>query len=287
MDIRNFITFNSVVEVGGFTKAATYLNYAQSTVTLHIKELESHYNEQLFDRIGKKNTLTPFGEKLYEKTKGLVEQYQYIIEMNNKNKPVEVLRIGVYESLLKYRLYDLINEYKYKHPNVDIILQHGNCVELRDMVLNGKLDLTFHIEEKQEYLGLVSKILCEEKFSIIFPKDNGIDMLYEHNHTVYLTEKGCSYRKVFEAYLIEKDAIWDRIIETGSIDMIKQYVSIGLGYSLVPSITVKDEGKRLNIIDLDTKKILYTQVVYHKNKNIFPSMKEFIDLVEFYSKDWK
>lgn len=287
MDIRNFITFNTVVEEEGFTKAATYLNYAQSTVTLHIKELELHYNEQLFDRIGKKITLTPFGEKLYKKTKDLVEQYEYIINMNNKNKPVEVLRIGVYESLLKYRLYDLINEYKNKHPNVDIILQHGSCVELREMVLNGKLDLTFHIEENQEYLGLISEILCEEKFSLIFPKDNGIDMLYEHNHTVYLTEKGCSYRKMFEAYLIDKDAIWDRIIETGSIDMIKQYVSIGLGYSLVPSITVRDEDKRLNIIGLDTKKALYTQIVYHKNKYIFLAMKEFIELVKINSTKWK
>ena len=69
MDIRNFMTFNTVVEAGGFTKAANHLNYAQSTVTLHIKELEKHYEKLLFDRIGKRIYLTQFGKLLYEKTK--------------------------------------------------------------------------------------------------------------------------------------------------------------------------------------------------------------------------
>lgn len=287
MDIRNFITFNAIVERGGFTKAATFLNYAQSTVTLHIKELELHYNEKLFDRLGKNVFLTSFGEKLYKKSNRMVEEYKYIINMNNENKPAEVLRIGVYESLLKYRLYDLVHEYKMKYSDVDIIIQHGTCCELRDMVLNGKLDLTFYLEEEREYLGLKSEILCTENFSLIFPKDNGKEMFYETNNTIYLTEKGCTYRNVFESYLNEKNAIWDRIIETGSVDMIKQYVSFGLGYSLVPSITVRDENEMLTVIDFQYKNSLYTQIAYNKNKNIFPAMKKFIDIVKERSKEWK
>lgn len=288
MDIRNFITFNTIIDAGGFTKAAIRLNYAQSTVTLHIKELETHYNEQLFDRMGKRIFLTSFGAKLHEKSKRLVGEYVSILEMNNKDKPFEVLRIGVYESLLKYRMYDLIHEYKTQYPHVDIIIHHGICKKLRNMIRNGELDLTFQIEPIKEFSGLNVETLCEEKFSLIFPKNNGIDILHKSHQTIYLTEKECSYRMMFEDFLNNQGVIRQHIMETGSVDMIKQYVSFGLGYSMVPSVTVRDEKdkKGLEVMDFGNEEPMYTQLVYHKEKYVFPAMERFIKLVKQYAYEW-
>ncbi|MCT4507798.1 MAG: LysR family transcriptional regulator [Tepidibacter sp.] len=288
MDIRNFITFNTIVDTGGFTKAAIRLNYAQSTVTLHIKELETHYNERLFDRMGKRIFLTSFGTKLHEKSKRLVEEYKSILEMNNKDQTCEVLRIGIYESLLKYRMYDIIHEYKTKYPHVDMIIHHGTCKKLRDMVRNGELDLTFQIESSTEFSGFNVDVLCEEKFSLILPKNNKIDILHKSNQTIYLTEKGCSYRMMFEDFLNNQGIIPEHIMETGFVDMIKQYVSFGLGYSMVPTITVTDEKDKeeLEVLDFSNESPMYTQLVYHKEKYIFSAMEAFIKLVKYYAKNW-
>ncbi|WP_081833402.1 LysR family transcriptional regulator [Geomicrobium sp. JCM 19055] len=38
MDLRNIITFQSIVKLGSFHAAAETLNYAPSTVTMHIKK---------------------------------------------------------------------------------------------------------------------------------------------------------------------------------------------------------------------------------------------------------
>lgn len=40
MELRHLITFKTIVEKGGFKRAAEYLDYSQSSVTVHVKELE-------------------------------------------------------------------------------------------------------------------------------------------------------------------------------------------------------------------------------------------------------
>lgn len=287
MDIRNFVTFNTVVETGGFTKAAKHLNYAQSTVTLHIKELEKHYDELLFDRIGKKIYLTQFGKVLYEKTKVLVEEYEFIVNLGNNNVN-EVLRVGVYESLLHYRIYDLIQNYKMQYPNVDLIIRHGTCSELRNLVSKGELDLTFQMEPKKDFSDLKATILIEEKLCFIFSKGNGFESMNKKNQTVYLTERDCTYRKLFENYLSENRIAKQHTMETGSVEVIKQYIACGLGYSLVPEITVRDDlsKERFEIIEYQGSEPIYTQIVYHKDKYVFNAMSNFLEMLELYSKDW-
>ncbi len=288
MDIRNFMTFNTVVEAGGFTKAANHLNYAQSTVTLHIKELEKHYEKLLFDRIGKRIYLTQFGKLLYEKTKILIADYEFVLNIGNNNVN-EVLRVGVYESLLHYRIYGLIQNYKMKYPNVDLIIRHGTCSELRNLVSEGELDLTFQMEHKRDFTDLKSTILVEEKLCFIFPKGSGLESMHKKNQTVYLTEKDCTYRKLFEKYLDDNRIAKQHTMETGSVEVIKQYIACGLGYSLVPGITVRDDSskEKFEIIEYEGSEPMYTQIVYHKDKYVFNAMANFLEMLESYSKDWR
>ncbi len=288
MDIRNFVTFNAVVEEDGFTKAASRLNYAQSTVTLHIKELEKHYDKPLFDRIGKKVFLTTFGQALYRQSSGLVASYHSILNIGDDGEVREVLRIGVYESLLRYRIYDLIQVFKQAHPHVDLIMHHGTCPSLGQMVRDGELDITFLLELDRPFADLHSELLCEEPFSLIFPEGKGKETFHQANQTVYLTEQECTYRLLFEDYLHSQQALKQHTMETGSVDLIKQYVGCGLGYSMVPTVTVKNPRDRegLSIVPFDNEEPMFTQLAYHKEKNVFPAMADFIDLVETYAKEW-
>ncbi|MEK1829435.1 LysR family transcriptional regulator [Priestia megaterium] len=40
--------------MGSYTRTGEELGYAQSSVTTHIKKLEDHYGQKLFERTGKK-----------------------------------------------------------------------------------------------------------------------------------------------------------------------------------------------------------------------------------------
>ncbi len=288
MDIRNFITFNAIVSYSSFTKAAKALSYAQSTVTLHIKELEKHYDEPLFDRIGKKIMLTEFGRELYQRTTHLEKDYQDILALRETTLPVKTIRIGGYESILKYRLYDLVKNFSRLHPNVNLSIYYGNCAELRQMVRDGALDIAFQLENETEFSQLKSISLIEEKLCLVLPPNSDLSVLHSENLAVYQTEKVCSYRKIFERYLTAQKINPQSVTETSSVDLIKQYVSYGLGFSLLPEVTVRDksEQERLTILPFETDVSLYSQIIYHKDKHTFPAMESFIDLVKDMAETW-
>ena len=49
MELRNVKTFIKIAEIGNFSKAATELGYAQSTVTMQIQTLERELGVSLFE----------------------------------------------------------------------------------------------------------------------------------------------------------------------------------------------------------------------------------------------
>ena len=77
-------------------------------------------------------------------------------------------------------------------------------------------------------------------------------------------------------------------METDSLEVIKQYVLCGVGISLLPVITVKEEitSGKINHVPLELSNPLLIQVAYHKGKNISPDMKEFLNLTLETTQDW-
>jgi DNA-binding transcriptional LysR family regulator len=63
----------SVVDSGGYAKAAEHLHKSQSTLTYNIKKLESLLGVTVFELKGRKAALTPTGELLYRRAKTLLE----------------------------------------------------------------------------------------------------------------------------------------------------------------------------------------------------------------------
>jgi DNA-binding transcriptional LysR family regulator len=63
----------SVVESGGYAKAAERLHKSQSTLTYAIKKLESLLGVKVFELKGRKAVLTPTGELLYRRARTLLE----------------------------------------------------------------------------------------------------------------------------------------------------------------------------------------------------------------------
>ena len=64
MDLKNLRTFQTVVQEGGFNKAAEKLNYTQSTITFQINQLEQELGLRLFEKIGRRMVLNQAGQQL-------------------------------------------------------------------------------------------------------------------------------------------------------------------------------------------------------------------------------
>src|SRR5262249_20416805 len=67
--------FNRIVERGSISAAARDLRLPQSTVSRHLKTLETYVRARLIERTTYSLTLTDEGARLYEKSRGLVEEF--------------------------------------------------------------------------------------------------------------------------------------------------------------------------------------------------------------------
>lgn len=74
ISIDQWTTLVSVVESGGYAKAAELLHKSQSTLTYAIQQMEKLLAVKLFEIRGRKAVLTPTGELLYRRGKALVDE---------------------------------------------------------------------------------------------------------------------------------------------------------------------------------------------------------------------
>jgi DNA-binding transcriptional LysR family regulator len=74
ISLEQWAALVSVVESGGYAKAAQQLHKSQSTLTYAIQKLEDLLGVKAFEIRGRKAVLTPTGEVLYRRGKALVEE---------------------------------------------------------------------------------------------------------------------------------------------------------------------------------------------------------------------
>jgi DNA-binding transcriptional LysR family regulator len=290
MDIRNFRTFKKIVETGSFSKAAEQLGYAQSTVTFHIQSIEGYYRRPLFNRVGNAVELTDFGQNIVGQVDALLDAYEAVEGASALDMaPQGSIRIGTPESLLLYRLYDIIREYKQEYPQVEIVISIDLCPAIRDKVVKGDLDIGILLQPEYQYNQLNIKLLKKEEMCFVAPPDyTGDDFLPGSSQMVLYTEKECTYRDVFQNYLQGQKFYPTNVLETGSVEVIKKYIQYGMGISYLPLYTVQEDARqgKLRIKKHDSPVEFYSQVVCHKNKWMSPAVQAFVNMCSERAKGW-
>ena len=85
LDSRKLLAFTTLAKLGSFTLAAHELHLTQSAVSHAIKSLEQELACRLFDRLGRRVTLTPAGKQLLE------HAHRIIVEMQNARNGLAIL----------------------------------------------------------------------------------------------------------------------------------------------------------------------------------------------------
>lgn len=284
MELRHLITFKTIVNKNGFNKAAEHLGYAQSSITTHVKELEKELGRPLFDRLGKRVILTHFGEQYLPYANQIIELYEQSLTIDKE--PQGDLTIGISESLTICRIPLILLEFKQKYPKVSLYVKSLENYDVTKSLQSGDIDLALILENKnwtQEELYIEE--LVRERMVFISPHSKG-DTL----NTALYSDLRCSYKSVFDDYIISNELYIKDSIEFQSIEAIKQCVKNGLGVSLVPFFSVKEElknglfkGEKVS----NQQNSLSTYLTYHKDKWLSPSITSMIELVQKHAKTWE
>lgn len=261
MDIRNIKTFQTIIKLGSFQRAAEELQYGQSTVTMHIQKLESDLGVRLLER-GKKLQMTEAGRLFHQKADQLVKDYDYLHATMTELIQGEagVVRLGSMEPTASYRLPHILGPFLAQYPKVQLSIQIGNTTVLHQMLSEGLVDLVI-CTTPETGVGQSFEPLFIEELALLLPSRHPLASQEEiylrdlQNELLLMTTAVCPYRKKLESSLLEKGGSPYRGMEISNMAALKYYVQAGFGVAVVPVITAvpPPEGTVLKkIADLDT-----------------------------------
>lgn len=290
VEIKHLQTFLTAAKTLNFTQTAKILDYAQSSITAQIKSLEEELGTSLFERLGKRIYLTKAGIALTqyaEKIIRLDEEMRHAVTGDNELHAF--LTIGAQESQCTYRLPKILKAFKVLHPQVELIFKPVHTSEIaKSLLQTDHIDLAFITDTRKILSTIHTETLLKEDLVLVASPThhlNTTEMLTLEEiaqETILLTEKGCSYRTQFENKL-QQDGIYPRhVIEFVSIEAIKQCVMAALGISLLPRMVVEKELTSGALIELPIPLNLnpiYTEIAWHKDKNIPSYLNDFIEIV--------
>ena len=285
MDLRGLMTFSKIAELGSFSKAAEYLGYTQSAVSIQMKELEKELNVRLFDRIGKKIYLTEQGKEALEKAGHIILLSQRLKDIAPQDELSGKVRIGTLASLYTPLFLPILESFHRAHPHVEIMVKLGVTKELIELLQANKVDLILTLDTPYHFPNWM-KISEKIEQCVLFASANhplaskeslSVDDILQEEFI--LTRTDCNYRRSFEEILQSHNKSVKPYLEIDDMHTIKTFVAQSRALSLLPKITIKKElnAEIFSVLDMEEIQIeLHTQLFCHKYKWLTPAMKEFI-----------
>ena len=290
MDIKNIKTFLLASEFKNFTKAAEEQNYVQSTVTTQIKQLEQELGFPLFDRIGKKVSLTAFGEEFLPAAYEIIKAVEKAVSIANCGENAKgSLRVGITESLMLEVMPRLLPKFKKKYKNVELSLKTAHTFELLEELRHNSLDLLFvakNIEPDSDVKCCYKNdeeivVICSPQHPAARGEKIKLKELFGYDFLVTEREGFC-YQKLKN--MAEDSGENLKIaIEVDSVYVIAELIKKGMGLGFLPEYYVRKEIESGNLVipEVELPKQKYcSQILAHKNRWISPFMKGFIDLIK-------
>ncbi|MBW5445802.1 LysR family transcriptional regulator [Cohnella sp. CFH 77786] len=142
MDIRQLRYFLAVAREGQVTSAAKRLNMEQPPLSRQMKMLEQELGVTLFDRSGKRLTLTHAGELLRERAERLLQQFDETVqEVRELDEGIQgVLSIGSVVSCVSL-LPRRIERFRQQFPGVTFKIREGDHFLLGEQMEKRNIEL--------------------------------------------------------------------------------------------------------------------------------------------------
>ena len=143
--LLKYLAFVRTVEKGSFTRAAQELNYAQSSVSKMVADLESECGMTLLERGKSGVRLTSAGEQLMPFFRKLLNDQRELEGQLGRMNGIEtgLVRIGTFSSVAINWLPDIFARLREDYPGIEYEMLLGDYAEVERWIGEGRVDCGF------------------------------------------------------------------------------------------------------------------------------------------------
>ncbi len=256
----NFQQLRSIRETArrgyNLTEVANALFTSQPGVSRQIRELEDELGVVIFERNGKRLTgMTEPGKGILKIIDRLLVEAENLQQasMDYAGQNSGTLTIAATHTQARYALPKVVQSFRNDFPDVRIALQQSAPDHIAEWVLSGKADIGIATEGLSQFPDLVSFPCYRWSHLIVVPDGHPLlnsspiklEDLAEHPLITY--DVGFTGRGHIDAAFAKAGVRTDIVLTAMDSDVIKQYVSLGLGVGIVASMAFdhgRDKGLR-------------------------------------------
>ena len=278
--------FLAVCEFGTVSAAAEYLHIAQPSLSLSIKELESEFGTQLFNRAHRGMRPTKAGLRLLEMSRDILERVDSAERaMRDMGRDNKLLTLGVPPMIGSLVLPVIYGEFVSENPDIRLNIVECGREEMLKKVSDGQIDMAFisHDRGVDEDFGAVSllelEMVCSAslkseiaKKNILTPKDLVDTPLVMFKDGFFQTDK-------IKAWLSKGGVEPQVLMKTDQLSTITKLITAGTAAGFMFKRLIEND-KSVAFCPLSPKITVSVSLIWQRDKFFSSAMKRFKSFIE-------
>jgi len=293
LSIDSLHVFAIAAETENFSRAALRLHMSQPAVSQHIQNLEGHLGVLLFERRGKRISLSAAGQTLLPMIQGLIRNCRQVEEaaMGLTGEVVGYLTIGCSTTSGKYLLPRLLARYREQYPLMRATVQVGSRAQALEWLTGGEIDVAVTSERVQRG-GLLYRRFFEDEIVLIAPIGHPWaereliqpDELYQERFILRESTSGThqALREGLDEVGIDITRL-ETVLVLGNSEAAVMAVEEGIGLSFVPRVIAQrclalSRARIVQVEGLDMRRWLYLGSNFQQPQS--PGIHAFWELID-------
>jgi len=281
---RQLRFFNAVARHLSFAKAAVAMHVSAPAVTMQIKDLEAEIGMPLFERQGRKVSLTTTGEYMLVYSRKMLALLKDAEDAAARLQRIETgtLTIGLVGTTT-YFIPALLNQFLKEHEGIELKLMVGNRSELVQCLQNSEVDIAIMGKAPDELPTRAEPFAANPLVFVASPEhplagEMGLRAEDLRQQAFIVREPGSGTRSAMESFFTQARLQPRYSMELQSNDAIKQAVmaNLGLGFLSLHTIALELQTKKLCVLPVTGAPLVRAwNVVHPLSKLLSPAAEAF------------
>ena len=243
--------FCQTARLGSVSRAAEALYVSQPAITLQLQALERELGVRLFDRVGRRLTPSREGQVLYELAKPLVEGIDGLDAVfHDKVQGLDAgeLNVAAGSSTILYLLPGIVEAFRERRPDVRLTLHNVTGAGGLDLLRNDEVDLAvgsmLEVPADLRYMPVYRfepMLITPPDHPLAHKRDLKLEDLSPYG--LILPPKRLTTYRLVDLVFQQNRVPYTVALEVGGWEVIKQYVAMGLGISIVTAICLTEADR--------------------------------------------
>ncbi|PMC35121.1 LysR family transcriptional regulator [Bacillus sp. UMB0899] len=270
-------------------KASERLFVSQPALSQRLQTIEKSWGLQLFIRSQKGLTLTPAGEKIVAYAREVVLKEDKVKEelLALEGEVHGTLKLAVASIIGQHWLPSVLKTYVRKFPHAKISLITGWSSEILKSMYEDHVHVGI-IRGDPEWKGMKKHLLTDTLYLVDTEIQNIEEVLHTERPFIQFKSDSSYYQEIQDWWHRQFNTSPKRTIVVDQIETCKQMALNGIGYAILPSVTLKEEEQevfKIPLLDDDGKPIeRNTWLLGFESSFELKQVKAFLEIVEEHQK---